>query len=112
MSKRASHLIESVAEGTSPREAVKAQLNEAMDIYSVGYRCEDLQSSVSRNVGDARSLLMKCKAYKASTKNGKTPDLEPDLAKAHKALEQAEAAVLAACTKIENYKEQKNKGAY
>jgi len=102
---RASKMIESVSEGTSPREAVKAQLDEGMDAYSVGYRCEDLQNSISRNVSDARSLLMKCKAYSASVKKNNGPDLEADLAKAHKQLESAEAAVLAACKKIDEYKE-------
>jgi len=111
MSDRANKLIESVAEGTSPRDVVKTQLNEGMDLYSLGYRCEDLQSATSRVVSDARSLLMKCKAYKSSIKNGKAPDIEKDLATAHKALEQAEAAALSACTKIEDFKE-KSKGGY
>ncbi len=99
----AKSLIESVAQGESPRRA----LEEGMDSYSMGYKVEDLLSSVSHNIGTARSVMVKAKAYMPSMDGDKKKVMQAchdSLGASLKKLEGAETELTKAVQSMEKYK--------
>ena len=87
---------------------VDESVDEAIDAYNYDYRTSDIQSSVSRNVAEVRTLLKKCQA-EAKPKDANKAKLKTDLEKAYatllKQLETAENGAMAAVKTLNDYKE-------